>query len=73
MPPGLPCLRSSRSASGSSSRRGGCAVPEVLAAVLSVVITLAAVAVIVGLLALAHRADEWILEEIRSQDTDRNL
>ncbi len=48
-------------------------MPEVLAAVLSVVITLAAVAAIVGLLALAHRADEWILEEIRSQDTDRNL
>ncbi len=45
---------------------------EWLAAVLSVVLTLAAVAVIVGLLALAHRADEWILEEIRNQDTDRN-
>lgn len=45
---------------------------EWLAAVLSVVITLVAVAVIVGLLALAHRADEWILAEIRNQDTDRN-
>ena len=73
MPPGPPCLRSSRSASGSSSRRGGCAVPEVLAAVLAVVITLAACGLIVGLLALAHRADEWILSEIRNQDTDRDL
>jgi len=45
-------------------------VPEVLAAVLAVVITLAAVAVIVGLLALAHRADQFILSEIRKQDTD---
>lgn len=44
---------------------------EWLAAVLSVGITLVAVAVIVGLLALAHRADEWILDEIRKQDTDR--
>ena len=48
-------------------------MPEVLAAVLAVVITLAAVAVIVGLLALANKADQFILSEIRSQDTDRNL
>ena len=48
-------------------------MPEVLAAVLSVGIAVVAVAAILGLLALAHRADEWILEEIRSQDTDRNL
>ena len=48
-------------------------MPEVLAVVLSVVITLAACGLIVGLLALAHRADEWILSEIRNQDTDRDL
>lgn len=72
-PHGLSCRRSSRSACGWSSQRGGCAVPEVLAAVLSVVITLAAVAVIVGLLALANKADQFILSEIRKQDTDRNL
>ncbi len=46
---------------------------EWLAAVLSVGITLVAVAVIIGLLAIAHRADEWILDEIRSQDTDHSL
>ena len=32
---------------------------------------LAACGVILGLLALAHRADEWILSETRKQDTDR--
>lgn len=46
---------------------------EWLAAALSVLIALAACGVILGLLALAQRADEWILDEIRNQDTDRNL
>jgi len=71
MPPGLPCRPSSRAASGWSSRCGGYAVAEWLAAALSVLIALAACGVILGLLALAHRADEWILSEIRNQDTDR--
>ncbi len=44
---------------------------EALAAALSVVIALAACGVTLGLLALAHRADEWILSETRKQDTDR--
>lgn len=46
---------------------------EWLAAVLSVGITLVAVAVIVGLLAIANKADQFILSEIRSQDTDHDL
>lgn len=46
---------------------------EALAAALSVVIALAACGLILGLLALAHRADEWILDEIRKQDTDHSL
>jgi len=48
-------------------------VAEALAVVGSVVIALAACGLILGLLALAHRADEWILDEIRSQDTDHDL
>ncbi len=46
---------------------------DVLAVVVSIVLALAACGVILGLLALAHRADEWILDEIRKQDTDRTL
>jgi len=48
-------------------------VAEALAVVGSVLLALAACGVILGLLVLAHRADEWILDEIRKQDTDRNL
>ena len=46
---------------------------EWLAAALSVLIALAACGVILGLLCLAQRADEWILDEIRKQDTDHSL
>ncbi len=44
---------------------------EALAAALSGVIALAACGVILGLLCLAQRADAWILDETRKQDTDR--
>ena len=46
---------------------------EALAVVGSILLAIAACGLIVGLLALAHRADEWILSEIRNQDTDRDL
>ncbi len=46
---------------------------EALAVVGSILLAIAACGLILGLLALAHRADEWILDEIRKQDTDRNL
>ncbi|MBK6556091.1 MAG: hypothetical protein IPG16_02375 [Comamonadaceae bacterium] len=46
---------------------------EALAVVGSVLIAISVCGLILGLLALAHRADEWILDEIRSQDTDHDL
>ncbi len=46
---------------------------EALAVVGSVLLALTACGLILGLLALAHRADEWILDEIRKQDTDHSL
>ncbi len=46
---------------------------KTLAVVGSVLLALAACGLILGLLALAHRADEWILDEIRKQDTDHSL
>ena len=66
-PPGLPCLRSSRSASGSSSRRGGYAVGEVLATIAFLVALLIALAVVA---AFASRAEQ---RERRSRDTDYDL
>ncbi len=66
-PHGLSCRRSSRSACGSSSQRGGYAVAEVLATIAFLVALLIALAVVAT---FASRAEQ---RERRSRDTDYDI